>query len=274
MINYYKLLVVFTLITFSSCTVTEHITFNEDMGGTYKNSYDLSTMMKMAGGSRPKSVEKEKTKMDTLINFSEFLVAYKDSIATLPAEKQAELLAMKNMSLHLKLDEDTGDFFMEVSKPFDSFNDIEFVSYQMDDMFEMAKMQSGQNKMTTQNSGPDIQMDKVTYTYANNTFRRVDPKVLVEEGGTFDKLLNEPEEETEEDKQAKEITKQLLGQFDEMLEKSSMTLTYTFPKKIKSVSHKNAVLSEDGKTVTFITDIKTITEDKNLLKKFEVVLEE
>ena len=270
----FKLCIAVLVLTISSCTVTESIVFNENMGGIYKNSYDLSTMMKMAGGMTPPSEGKEKTKMDTLINFNDFMVAFKDSIATLPAEKQAQLIEMKDMTLHLNMDEDTGVFVMEVSKPFETFSDIEFVSYQMDDMFAMAKEQTGQSKTGNDSSSSMLEADKVTYKFTENTFRRVDPKLLVEEGGTFDRLLESEEEKTEEEKKSDEMMDQMMGQFDEMLEESNMTLTYTFPKKIKSVSHKNAVISEDGKTVTFTTDIKTITKDKKLLSNFEVVLEE
>ncbi|GER57977.1 hypothetical protein [Patiriisocius marinus] len=270
----FKLFIAVVVLTVSSCTVTESIVFNENMGGTYKNSYDLSTIMKMAGGMTPPSEGKEKTKMDTLINFNDFMVAFKDSIATLPEEKQAQLLEMKDMTLHLNMDEDTGIFVMEVSKPFKNFSDIEFVSYQMDDMFAMAKEQTGQSKTGNDSSGSMLEADKVTYKFTDNTFRRVDPKLLIEEGDTFDRLLDTDENQTEEEKKSQEMMDEMLGQFDEMLEESSMTLTYTFPKKIKSVSHKNAIISGDGKTVTFTTDIKTITKDKKLLSNFEVVLEE
>ncbi|GEQ85543.1 hypothetical protein ULMS_10510 [Patiriisocius marinistellae] len=269
------LIAIVAVLTFTSCNVTESITFNEDMGGTYKSSFDLTTMMQMAKQMGPSTSKKEKVKMDTLISVNELMVVYKDSIAKLSPEKQEQLKAMKDMNMHMVMDEEEGVFLMEMNKPFKTFDDIAFVSYQMDEMFNIAKSQSGQNESGAANSGANdmLGQEKVTYTFVDNTFRRVDPKKLVEEGETFDMDIEE-EEQTDEEKAASDMMDGMLGQFEDMLKESTMILEYTFPKKIKSVSHEGAVISEDGKTVTFTVDWKKLTDDKELLRNFEVKLEE
>jgi len=269
------LIAIVAVLTFTSCNVTESITFNDDMGGTYKSSFDLTTMMQMAKQMGPSTSKKEKVKMDTLISVNELMVVYKDSIAKLSPEKQEQLKAMKDMNMHMVMDEEEGVFLMEMNKPFKEFDDIAFVSYQMDEMFNIAKSQSGQNESGAANSGANdmLGQEKVTYTFVDNTFRRVDPKKLVEEGETFDMDIEE-EEQTDEEKAASDMMDGMLGQFEDMLKESTMILEYTFPKKIKSVSHEGAVISEDGKTVTFTVDWKKLTDDKELLRNFEVNLEE
>lgn len=264
---------VFVVIAFASCNVQERIIFNEHMGGTYESSFDLSEMLKIAAEGNPESGVKEKKKVDTLFVFNDLMEEYKDSIATLSPEKRAELEKMKDMKMRMVMDEEEGIFKISVNKDFDNFEEVAFASYQMDEMMNMAKAQSGQQ--SDQGGMNDmLKSDKVLYTFNNNTFTRVDAKLAemeMEEEAIDD--------ETDEQSQAEEdlaaaMMEGMLGEFEDALRESMMILEYTFPKKIKSVSHENAVISDDGKTVRFAVDWKTLSDNKKLLENFEVVLEE
>ena len=71
----------------TSCNIQERIVFNEDMGGTYENNMDLSTLMSLAGQNEFSDPEKKKVKLDTTIVFSELVEVYKDSISQLSVEQ-------------------------------------------------------------------------------------------------------------------------------------------------------------------------------------------
>jgi hypothetical protein len=249
-------------LVFISCNVQERIVFNEHMGGSYETSFDLSQMLEAAGSMGASSTDTPSKKMDTLITFNDILVKYKDSISSLPKEKQAQLQNMKNMTMRMQMDEENNIFKFNIGKEFASFRDIEFVSYEMDEMMDLAKNSAAQGAGP---AGDMLKTEKVRYFFENNTFKRVDEKLLNAEEGVLEVL-----EESEEDM----MMQGMLAEFDDMLVESKMKLEYVFPRKVKSVSMEGAKISPDGKTVTFQVDWKTLMDDKKLLENFEVVLEE
>lgn len=260
-----KLLLLFSVsIVFVSCNVQERIVFNEQMGGVYETSFDLSQMLEAAGSMGARNPDKVSKKMDTIITFNDVLVKYKDSIATLPKEKQMQLQKMKDMTMRMQMDEDANVFKFNIGKTFKDFSDIELVSYEMDEMMDLAK----ENAAGPQGAGPGgdmLKTEKVRYFFENNTFKRVDENLVnAEEGEVVE------EEETQEDM----MMKGMMAEFDDMLRDSKMTLEYVFPKKIKSVSMEGAKIGPDGKSVTFEVDWKTLTDNKKMLENFEVVLED
>lgn len=256
------------VLTLVSCNVQERIMFDNNMGGTYESSFDLSGMLKIANEGRPAGIERESEKMDTLFVFNDLMEQYKDSIATLSPGKQAELEKMKDMSMRMVMDEEAGIFKLSVAKEFKNFEEVEFVSYQMDEMMNMAKSETGQQ--SDQGGMNDmLKADKVKYVFENNTFRRVDAKLANLEDEDV------PNDEAPvENEMAEAMMQGMMGEFEDALRESMMVLEYSFPKKIKSVSHENATISEDGKSVRFEVDWKTLTDNKTLLENFEVVLEE
>ncbi|GGG19535.1 hypothetical protein GCM10011344_20290 [Dokdonia pacifica] len=274
---------VFILI---SCNVQERIVFNEDMGGRYETSFDLSKMMATmnemgAGASNP---DKKKTKMDTIVVFADMFKEHKDSIANLSAEEQAKLEMLKDFTMKMKMDEETGEFKMNIYKDFKDFSGLERVAYEMDNVLDQAKSESQQG----QQAGPGddlMSLDKVIYTFENNTFRRTDPKSLSEHLEDEGILKEETRISLEElknnlavdgdDSEENAMIKGMMGQFAEELENSMMKLEYVFPRKVVSVSPEGATISKDGKTVTFEVPWSDLLEEKaKVLENFEVVLEE
>ena len=173
------------------------------------------------------------------------------------------------------MDEREGIFKMKVQKGFSNFDQIAFISNDMNDLFDVAKQQGGANE--AQSPVDDfMKAEPVTYTFENNVFRRVDIETLKEEDADFSNMVDEntPATRTESNGEMGDQMDEMMGQFTEILKKSTMTLEYVFPRVIKSVSHEGATVSDDGKTVTFVIDMHTLQEEKELLKSFEVVLEE
>ncbi len=251
----------------TSCNVTESIVFNEQMGGTYKTSFDLSQMMSMASQGGVDTVEKEVSKaIDTTIVFNDFIELSKDSIATLSVDNQKQLYAMKGIIIEMKMDEANHIFTFAMNKPFANFDELKQVNEQLDGAMKIAETLG---KGDTTVGAPQQQMDDLTksdpivYGFANNTFTRFQPK----------KEKNLDPTEGEESSETEDMTEMFKMQFEEMFEAAFYTMTYTFPKPIKSVSNKNAVLSKDRKTMTLKTNLNAINKDDTLMN-LEVVLED
>jgi hypothetical protein len=250
-----------------SCNVTESIVFNEQMGGTYITNIDLSTMMAMANESRPEEVEREVSMpIDTTIVFNEFFETFKDSIATLPSEKQDELQAMKGLLIDMHMDEANGVFNFTMNKEFSDFNELKQINEQLDGAMSLAE---SFGKKDETESPPQDQLEELTksdpvvYTFDNNTFNRFQPK----KEEVTETIEGEEPSETED------MADMFKVQFEDVFESTFYTMTYTFPKSIKSVSNKNAVLSEDRKTMTLKTNLNSINKDATLMD-LEVILED
>ncbi len=176
------------------------------------------------------------------------------------------------MTLQMKMDEAAGIFEMNITKDFSSFDQIAFISNDLNDLFDVAKTQGGGGEESP--ADQLMKADPVTYTFDGNVFRRVDIQTLSEEDSSFNqKMLEEQATPTQADAEIEGQLQQVMQQFTEIMEKSTMTLEYTFPRKIISVSNSQATISNDGKTVTFAVDMQTLQEDKQLLKSFEVTLQ-
>ncbi|MFT5078705.1 MAG: hypothetical protein ACI917_001221, partial [Patiriisocius sp.] len=211
-------------LAFVSCDVQERIVFNEHMGGSYETSFDLSQMLESVGSMGASSKDEPSKKLDTLITFNDILVKYKDSIATLPKEKQVQLQNMKNMTMRMQMDEGNNIFKFNIGKEFARFSEIEFVSYEMDEMIDLAKNNAAQEAGP---AGDMLKTEKVRYFFENNTFKRVDEKLVNSE-----EVELEVVEESEEDM----MMQGMMAEFDDMLLESKMKLEYVFPRKVKSVS--------------------------------------
>ncbi|EGV42649.2 hypothetical protein BZARG_3012 [Bizionia argentinensis JUB59] len=112
---------IISLLTLTSCEIVQETRFEANGSGKYSLGFDLSEMMKMGGGTE--SGEKNK-QLDTLIVFSEFLVAKKDSISKLSKEKQDKIKQLEKFSLYVKADSVSKKFEMKISYDFDNIAEL------------------------------------------------------------------------------------------------------------------------------------------------------
>ena len=262
---------IFLAFIATSCNVTESIVFNEAMGGDYKTTFDFSSMLAMAKEGRPDSVEREaKEVIDTTIVFDEFFEKFKDSIAALPKEKRDELKAMTGIVLDIHMDEEKGIFNFTMNKPFSDFKELKAINEQLDGAMDIAQ---SFGKKDAAGGPPEDQMDELTktdpiiYSFTNNTFTRFQPK----KDEVSDKMEGDGEDLESSDADA--MNEMIKVQFEEMFKQANYTMRYTFPKPIKSVSNKNAVLSEDKKTMTLQINMSDSNKDATLMD-LEVILED
>ena len=256
------ILLLFSLSMLTSCNFTEEITFNEDGSGEFIMSYDMSEVMKtlneeMGGGQDKEG--KEKVKLDSVVYFKDMLIEKADSIATLPIEEQKQLKALETVVMKMRMDEANGVFDFGFGSSFTSLDELPNVL----EKIEQAK------QLNSKDNAQYSKMDESAVAKASeNMFEYVD---FSYDGKTFSRTLKKDYKQSAEDIEAldKEIAE--MGEAKDMFGAMSYTLIYHFPKAVKSVTNKNAMVSEDGKTVTlkmnFIDMIKspeTMTLDVGL----------
>lgn len=238
---------IFIVILFSSCEFTEKINLDENGGGTYALNIDMSAMMSAMKkmGDSTNTDTKNLEVLDTLMNFNDFLLEKKDSIAELPKEEQEKLNALKDMKLHLEMNEVTGVFNMDFIFDFKSINELKNIQ-------EKISKGHALNEKKKELPSPEAPTE-VRFSFDGKKFHRivVDKNLSIEEKEAYTKSME---------------------QGASMINGSSYNIEYHFPKPIKNTTYKDATFSADRKTLYIKTDLNTITTNPELLD-FEVILE-
>lgn len=251
-----------------SCSISESIVFNEQMGGVYKSTFDMSQILAITKEGNVKNDDETPSKViDTTLVFNQFLEQYKDSISSLPKDEQKHLYAMKDVLIDLHMNEDQGIFNFTMHKPFADFEELKQVNQQLDAALGIVQNITDSDAAATPAPQEQItemtKTDPVTYTFSDNVFTRSQPK----KEASSELGVNESAMEEED------TVDLFKGQFEDMFKVTLYTMTYTFPKPIKSVSNKDAVISEDRKTITFQTDVNAIDKNPELMN-LEVTLQD
>lgn len=242
-----KIILLFALACFlTSCNVTESIVFNDGQSGQYLVTYQMGDAMKVfteqMGGSSTDSENKEKGEvMDTTMVFADLMETYKDSIAALPEEKRLAMEAVRDMFMTMKIDEDEGIMDVGIGLEFESIADLKNIQ----DKIKKVQNLNGQGEeLEAMKNGSPIgkfmgsDEERVSYSMTANGFERTTTvEYTAEEAEAMGKLFDETDEADSE----------LMEYFEESYYKVKLT----FPKAVKSVSFKDAEISEDRKTVTY-----------------------
>ncbi|WP_294820270.1 hypothetical protein [uncultured Flavobacterium sp.] len=205
----------------TSCTFSETIVINENGSGKVSFDIDGSGLMAMAGDKMAEDGEK---RIDSSFTFKELLAEKADSISKLPKEEQARLKSLERFTVKMLVDPASKEMTINMFADFDKADNLQ-------DMMNLFGNMSNMNKKAGQ---PDMgglfqNGSEVTYKYDGKKFVR----------GV--KMVDKPKKKDEEGDE--EMYKAMFGE-------SNYQLNYTFPKKVKKVSNKNAVISADKKTVT------------------------
>ncbi|MHA7941883.1 hypothetical protein ACJOV8_002270 [Formosa sp. 3Alg 14/1] len=243
----YVLSVCILLLVLSSCKFSETIHINEDGSGDMSFSFDGSQLMQIGADSMGETGD---VVLDSTIVFKDYLEAKKDSIATLSEAEQKQLKALENFKMHMLMDPNTKKMVIDINTEFKDVDELE-------DMYKVLSKANELNDKGTAKTSPAGNMGvaegtEVHYTFKKNIFKRT-VKVV--------------------DRELLEATKDSLGDSEMILAASTYTLNYHFPKKIKSVSLKNAMFSEDHKSFTAELSFKDYVTNPESLS-VEVVLED
>lgn len=228
-------------VFFTSCQITENVYVNEDGSGKLSFDIDASGVMAMAGD---KMGGKD---MDSTFTFKELLASKKDSIAKLPAEEQARLKKMENLSVSMKMSEANKQFLISMFMDFKKADEL------------MDMMQAMNSMKPQQPAGADTPFSALGNGSATDLKFSYD-------GSSFKRNV------TIKDKAALAAARDTTGMTAMMFAGSNYTLKYHFPRKVKSVSNNTAMFSADRKTVTIQYPFMGYLENPEKLN-LEVVLE-
>ncbi len=211
-------------ISLVSCQFTETMVLNEDGSGRMSVDMDLREMMAFAGEMEDSTL----VKTDTVISFKQIFEEKKDSIAKLSKEEQARLKKMENYNLAMQIKPEDNIMLMSVFIDFKKVgdaNDLMKGFSQVGDKMPGTNPKGDNKKEDSSDSNDFI---GVNYSFKKGVFKR--------------------------DAYIKDVKKHRV-QVDSMkstemfMESIKYNIKYTFPRPIKKSSVKDAVFSEDKKTI-------------------------
>ncbi len=226
------LILISVLIT--SCQVTEEVTLNKNGSGIYNIGIDMSSMMGMMKDKKTDSLQtgKKKKNTDTIISLYKSYEKHKDSIRLSPEEKQS-LEKLKELTMHLKVNEEAGVMFLKFNYPFKKLSDLEnffkdlAVIEKIDKKAHMTQDRVKSDMLFGMNSD-----SKVKYKMTRRYFKR---SVVVVKSKKKENDSTAIAEKQEAEKFFKMITYRLV---------------YHFPKKIKEVKFDGEYkFADEGKTL-------------------------
>jgi hypothetical protein len=232
-------------MTVISCQFTETMVLNEDGSGRMSIEIDMGEMMAF-GAMAPDSVT---TKIDTLISMKQILEEKKDSIATLSISEQEKMKKLENYQIRMLMNSETSELSLNL---FSDFKSVEETNDIMDGF--------GDTSSYLPNMGADMNLNKddssadvmgVSYHYKNGKFKR----------DAYIKSKEKHQAQVDSMKNA-----------ESWMGSMKYRLKYTFPRKIKKSSIKDATYSLDGKTIEVERSMVEYMKDPDVLD-LEVDLE-
>lgn len=225
-----KLLFISALaITVVSCQFTETLVLNEDGSGRMSVEVDLGEMMAFANGMGTDSTSTDnpmEKRTDTIISFKDMLEDKKDSIATLSEEKQQKFRAMENYKMQMITDPENGEMLVNIFVDFKNISEANDLMSGLGQADAVIPKPGGASTSGTGKQEPDFL--GVSYSFENGKFKR--------DGFVKDKQAQQ---------QQLDSMQSMMAFMGEM----KYRLKYTFPRRIKSASVEDAMLSMDGKTI-------------------------
>lgn len=238
-------LLLLATIFFVSCQFTETMVLNEDGSGRMAIDLNMDEMMAFGG----MGIDTAAVKMDTIISIKQFLEEKKDSIATLSAEQQAKLKRMENYNIRMVMDSETEKMNINMYIDFKNVAEANDLMNGLNEGGSMMPQMGGTSIENKEEDSPEVV--GVKYKFEGKKFKR--------DAYIIDKKLH---------------TQQLdsMKSAEAFMSSMKYKLKYTFPKKIKKSSVKDATYSLDGKTIEVERSFLDYMKDPNILD-LEVELE-
>lgn len=229
----------------SSCIMKEKMIMNEDGSGNFSYGFDMSPMFKL--GMKKTDSTKINKIVDTSFTFKEVFTKIKDSISKLPGtdkdkieklEKETEIFKiLENFKVSLKINEEKKEF-----------------EYNM--MFDFPSVVGSQKLATPAESLEALAVADKKRLGAFSSIPRSEEKTsttIFYDGKVFIKTVTPSKEDKKVKKKEAKKEKSddpFSKKMDEMLKECKYIAEYQFPKKIKNVSIKNALIAPDRRSFT------------------------
>ncbi|MHC0446198.1 hypothetical protein ACWA1F_12365 [Flavobacterium sp. 3-218] len=250
------LLCLFVMLCLSSCILKEKMVMNEDGSGTFSYGFDMSPMFKL--GMKKSDSTKVSKVIDTTFTFKEVFDKIKDSISKLPdgdkeklemLEKEKEKLKiLENFKVSMKINEEKKQFEYSMAFDFPSGTDFKDIATPAESLEALAA--TDKKRLGALSMAPKPE-EKATAS-------------IFYDGKVFIKNVT-PAKDDKKVKKKKEAKKEksddpFSKKMEEMLKECKYTAEYQFPKKIKTVSLKNAVIASDRKSFTVEVPLDNMQE--------------
>ncbi len=239
--NYLFLLLV---ILATSCQITETINLNENGSGKIEiiKLRDEQSYMQLAG----ENYSKEEKFEDTTYVFRDFITKYSETFSKLTPAEKTVFQKFEKVKVHLKKSSIEKEFRTTITQDFDKISEVPdlYKTEEYTDDLENNYALSAEEHYYN-----------VSFSFDGSLFKRIV------------KITDSIELKKQQDK-----ISEMKNQLSKFKINQSLLLNYHFPRKIKSVSNTNAVISEDKKALKLqfiISDFLQNPESTNL----EVVLE-
>ncbi|WET04290.1 hypothetical protein [Flavobacterium sp. YJ01] len=243
------LLSFFIVFCVASCTLKEKVVMNEDGSGTFSYGFDMSPMYKM--GMKKTDSTKVNKIVDTTFTFKDMLNKLSDSISKLPnadkekiemLEKEKEKLKiLENFKVSMKVNDEKKQFEYTMSIDFPKGTDFKTIATPAESLEALAA--TDKKRLGALSAAPKPEEK-------SNTTIFYDGKVFIKSvTSSKDDKKTKKKKEAKKEKSDDPFSKQM----NEMLKECKYIAEYHFPKKIKTISIKNAVIASDRKS--FIVEI-------------------
>lgn len=247
------------LFTMMSCTMKEKMVLKEDGSGAFSYGFDMSALMKMGKSTDSTKVPKV---IDSVFTFKELMKPMKDSISKLSDIEKEQFKLLEMFRIKLKVNEKQKEFSYEMEFDFPTTDSLK----NMVSPTKAAMLLSLTDKKVPKNS---LKTDGSEDT--NNTSFSYDGKFFIKK---VTSTIPNAEKDKNKSKVKKENTLQdeFSKKMDEMFKECKYSLEYHFPKKIKTVSLKDAKISEDKKSFVVevpIENLKASSEQLGFKVEFE-----
>lgn len=256
------LLCLFIALSISSCTIKEKVTINEDGSGSFSYGFDMAGMYKM--GMKSSDTLKNKKVIDTTFNFKELFDKAKDSIAKLPPAEKEMLKVLENFKINLKVNEEKKQ--MEYNMAFD-FPNLDSIQKMASPAQAMEKLALSDKKNLGALSAAPKSESKSSASF------KYDGKVFVKTIISSEDTKKVPSK-AKSKKKEKDENDPFSAKMNEMLKECKYSMEYHFPKKIKTVSLKGAVIAPDKKSFTYDAPLENMEDSSNMEVGFKVIFED
>ncbi|MCD0473076.1 hypothetical protein LPB87_01570 [Flavobacterium sp. EDS] len=246
------------VLALSSCTMKEKMVMHEDGSGSFSYGFDLSGIFKL--GFKSTDSTKNSKVIDSVFTFKEVFAKVKDSVAKLPESERRKIKMLENFKVNVKANDAEKQLKLDMEYNFQSIDSLKNMLSPLEVLEAMPKI--GPGKQLGNLSVPEKENKKTmfSYNYDGKVFEKV---ILLPEGAKAKK-----EKKKKEKNAANDFSKKM----DEILKECKYSIEYQFPKKIKTVSLKNAIISKDRKSFILEIPMKDFPDDEKKLG-FKVTFE-
>ena len=247
-------------LSLTSCNVQEKMTISENYEAKFTVGFDLSPLLKQG-----KSKDKDSTvskKIDSSFSFSEMMnKVQKDSLSKMSDVEKKRFDELKDFKVHLKVDQEKNimSYDFEVRVPNINNNKNFFKSSELAEvLIKSDKNFRNASALATKAEKSDI--TNTTYFYDGTVFIKK----------TLNKTIKS-KKPTEKKKKKASKSDDLGSKFAEILKDCKYKIEYDFPKAIKTIDLKGAVISADKKSFVFEIPFDSYNKDMDL--DFKIVFE-